>query len=455
MNDSSFLILMLAIIAMMAMVPFLLRKFHVPAVISLLVVGMVIAPNGWGFDLVGWLSRLLSFMGPAGAEAQTAARTAENFHSLVNSLGALGLLMLMSLAGMEADFKLIKTVRMPVILLSILTFFVPAATGYFVYWCFCPNDLAGKLLYASLFASHSVGIVFPVIRSLNLTRSRFGASVLISTVITDIASIILLAVSVQLFRQNLDISHAVVNPTLSIFDHVDSRLFGNSFLPVFLGIVLLYLLVSVVVVNFVGKKLRQLLPPGEDIFMTLVLLIILVTAVIGELFGINLVVGAFMAGLGLSRIMQEEDMKLFRRFESIGYGFLIPFLFISIGMKSDFSSLSHGSDLIIVLATIAGLVASKLLSGFIAMKISGFSARLSLAGGLMTVPQLSATLAAAAIGKEAGILDDIFFNAIILLSLVTTLPIPNLVRWVICRGENEFHQTEVKLPHVVNDDQLL
>ena len=49
----------------------------------------------------------------------------------------------------------------------------------------------------------------------------------------------------------------------------------------------------------------------------------------------------------------------------------------------------------------------------------------------MTVPQLSATLAAAAIGKELGMLDNNFFNAIIVLSIVTTLPVPNLVRWMI------------------------
>ena len=49
----------------------------------------------------------------------------------------------------------------------------------------------------------------------------------------------------------------------------------------------------------------------------------------------------------------------------------------------------------------------------------------------MTVPQLSATLAAAAIGKELGMLDNNFFNAIVVLSIVTTLPVPNLVRWII------------------------
>ena len=91
------------------------------------------------------------------------------------------------------DFKLINSVRKPTIYLSVLTFLLPALAGFAVYFNFVPDDLPGQLLYASLFASHSVGIVFPVIRDLKLAKTKFGAAVLISTVITDIGSIILLA----------------------------------------------------------------------------------------------------------------------------------------------------------------------------------------------------------------------------------------------------------------------
>ena len=74
----------------------------------------------------------------------------------------------------------------------------------------------------------------------------------------------------------------------------------------------------------------------------------------------------------------------------------------------------------------------------------------------MTVPQLSATLAAAAIGKDAGILDDRFFNAIIILSIITTLPIPSLVRAVLHYGKNEFVELDdFQVPNVVKDDELL
>lgn len=457
MNDSSFLILFIALTALMAVVPFLLRKYHIPNVIALLLVGMLIGSNGLlGFDLVAVLSRWLSFLGPPGEAEQTAANTAAQFNSFVNSLGSLGLMFLMALAGMEADFRLIRSARKAVIMLSVLTFIVPAVTGYWIYRYFCPDDISGKVLYASLFASHSVGIVFPVIRELKLSHTRFGAAVLISTVITDISSIILLAVSVQLFRQSQNISHMVGRGTLSIFDHMDTNILGNSFLPVFLLIVLVYLAVMIFLANGFGRWILSHFKLSDDIVITILLFMILVTAIVGELFGINLVVGSFIAGLGLARVVRERDHLLFRRFESIGYGFLIPFLFISIGMRTDFSAFFQMNNIMIVLLTVIGLVGSKVGSGFAAMKLSGYSNKAGLAAGLMTVPQLSATLAAAAIGKDAGILDDRFFNAIIILSIITTLPIPSLVRAVLHYGRNEFVELDdFRVPSVVKDDELL
>ncbi|MBO7088306.1 MAG: hypothetical protein J6W70_00240, partial [Lentisphaeria bacterium] len=80
MNDSSFLILFIALTALMALFPFLLRKYHIPNVIALLVVGMLIGSTGLlGFDLVAVLSKWLSFLGTPGEEAQTAANTAIQF----------------------------------------------------------------------------------------------------------------------------------------------------------------------------------------------------------------------------------------------------------------------------------------------------------------------------------------------------------------------------------------
>ena len=448
MSTEAFLIIFMTFWAIITLAPLGFRKFKVPGVIVLLVTGMIIGPNGLG--LLNFLAKNLNFLGVDPEVIRTHSLT------MVNSLGSLGLVFLMTLAGLEADFKLIKTVRKPTVWLSILTFMMPAVAGFMVYFNFVPDDLPGQLLYASLFASHSVGIVFPVIRELKLSQTRFGAAVLISTVITDIGSIILLAVSVQLKRQT-SLNGANAIKSLSLFDYIDPTIFGNWFVPLFLIIAILYMVFFCWSVNKVGSKMIQWLGHDEDSLVTVFLFMIMITVLVGEFFGINLVVGAFIAGLGLSQVVQNKEMLLFRRVESIGYGFLIPFLFVSIGMETDFAAFKGGSNFMIVFLTIAGLVISKIGSGYGAMRLSGFSRSQGLAAGLMTVPQLSATLAAAAIGKEIGLLDGKFFNAIIILSIITTLPVPSLVKLVISKGKDNFGdpEREVHLPSVVKDDNLL
>ena len=426
MSNDAFLILFMILITLMAVMPLFLSRFKIPQVISLLIVGMVIGPNG--LDLIGKLAPALSFLGGNPKMIE------ENSFTLINSLGSLGLLFLMTLAGMEADFKLIRSSRRPVVALSILTFLLPAISGFLVYGYFRAEDFPGKLLYASLFASHSVGIVFPIIRELKITKTIFGSAVLISTVITDVASIVLLAVSVQM--KKVSVESGGLQKSLSLFDYVDPSIFGSFFTVVSLLIVLLYFCLVLYLVPKAGDLIFRVLNNGEDMIMTCFIFLILAVVLAGEFLGINLVVGAFLAGLGLSRVMQDPRyntaLDVFHKFEGIGYGFLIPFLFISIGMKTDLRMLFESmNNVSIILLTVCGLVGSKVFSGWLALRLCGFSHLKGLCAGVMTVPQLSATLAAAAIGKELGMLDNNFFNAIIVLSIVTTLPVPNLVRWMI------------------------
>ena len=93
MTNEAFLILFLILIALMTLIPFSLRRFKIPAVISLLITGMLIGRNG--FDLLGHVAPMLSFLGTNAQRIESHAMT------LINSLGALGLLFLMMLAGME------------------------------------------------------------------------------------------------------------------------------------------------------------------------------------------------------------------------------------------------------------------------------------------------------------------------------------------------------------------
>jgi hypothetical protein len=74
------------------------------------------------------------------------------------------------------------------------------------------------------------------------------------------------------------------------------------------------------------------------------------------------------------------------------------------------------------------------------MRLAGFTHLKGLCAGLMTVPQLSATLAAAAVALELEMIGAAFFNAIVCLSICTTLPVPTLVKLLIAKGNIRFDQ---------------
>lgn len=146
-----------------------------------------------------------------------------------------------------------------------MTFAIPAAAGYAVYMLFEPGDAIGKWVYASLFASHSVGIVFPVIRELNAVRTRFGVAVLASTVIIDIASLILLAICIQFKRHEIA---GQVAGSISIFDRIDPKLLGPWFPILFVSVIVIYIIPSMWFIPAVAGRVLRHFHPNDDARIT-------------------------------------------------------------------------------------------------------------------------------------------------------------------------------------------
>jgi Kef-type K+ transport system membrane component KefB len=185
------------------------------------------------------------------------------------------------------------------------------------------------------------------------------------------------------------------------------------------------------------------LHPHDDARITVFLAGLLAVVFVGELIGVSVIVSAFVGGMAMSGVpaFRERNRVLHRKIEGIGYGFLVPFLFLTIGMKTDLRVLvAAWENAAIAGATLLGLVLSKVVSGWLAMRLAGFTHLKGLCAGLMTVPQLSATLAAAAVALELEMIGAAFFNAIVCLSICTTLPVPTLVMLLIAKGNIRFDQ---------------
>jgi Kef-type K+ transport system membrane component KefB len=432
MTGLTFLTVFMFLMALTAIVPGLLRRFHVPSVVSMMLVGIVIGPNM--LDLVRRLNHFLGRGFPP-----------DDIYLVLNTLGLLGLVFLMVLAGMEVRLDILKLERRAVTWLSILTFVIPAVTGYFVYAFFEPQQIIGKLVYASLFASHSIGIVFPVIKEFKILRTRVGVATLAATVITDIASLILLAVCIQMSR------HATsqgLPASISIFDRLDPSYFGYWFFILFILTIFVYIFLSMWLIPVIAQKVFSRIHHSDDSRLTFFLVGVLAVVLIGEFIGISVIVGAFVAGMAIIRIpgFHENERILHQKIEGMGYGFLIPFLFLTIGMKTDLRILfSAWGNAAIVISSIVGLVLSKSIAGWLAMRLSGFDNKKGICVGLMTTPQLDATLAAASVALHLGLIGAGFFNAIVCVSIFTTIPIPVLLKFLIAKWKIRLDQIEDKL----------
>lgn len=444
MTGLTFLTMFMFLMALTAIVPGLLRRFHIPSVVSMMLVGIIIGPN-----MLNLVQKLNYFLGRGYPTA--------DIYLVLNVLGLLGLVFLMVLAGMEVNLKLLRIEQRAVAWLSVLTFVIPAAVGYLVYAFFEPGHTIGKLIYASLFASHSVGIVFPVIRELKVTRTRFGVAVLASTVITDLASLVLLAICIQMSRHATMLS---VPGSISVFDHMNLASFGPWFFILFITAIFAYIGLSMWLIPVAAQKIFTRIHHSDDSRLTFFLVGVLAVVLIGEFIGISVIVGAFVAGMAIVRApgFHDNNQILHQKIEGMGYGFLIPFLFLTIGMNTDLKILFNAwENVAIVLLTFLGLVSSKVISGWLAMRLSGFNNKKGICAGLMTVPQLSATLAAANVALHLKMLSPEFFNAIVCLSILTTIPVPTLVKYLIVKWKISFDQIEDQLlpnSEAISEDKI-
>lgn len=428
----TFLVIFLLLMTLMAIVPQILKQFHIPAIVAMMLIGILIGPNS--LDLIRHLNHLLGRGYPT-----------QQIYVVLDAMGMLGLIFLMVLAGMEVNLRLLMAEKRAVIWLSILTFAIPAATGYLVFMIFEPDNTIGKWVYASLFASHSVGIVFPVMRELKAVRTRFGVAVLASTVITDVASLILLAICIQFKRHEIS---GYIAESISIFDHINPGTLGAWFPILFVGTIIAYIGLSMWLIPMAARTVFAHLKPNDDARITCFLAGVLIVVFAGELIGVSLIVGAFIAGMALVGVkaFHDDGWILHKKIEGIGYGFIIPFLFLSIGMKTNLRIVfAAWENAAIVSLTLTGLIASKVFSGWLAMRLSGFNNKKGLCAGLMTVPQLTATLAAAAVALQLQMISPEFFNAIVFLSIGTTIPVPSLMKLFIVKGNIRFDAIEDRL----------
>jgi Kef-type K+ transport system membrane component KefB len=358
--------------------PPLLEKARLPGIVGLLIGGYLIGSNG---------------LGAIGAGNTT-----------IPELGQVGLLYLMFVAGVELDLALLRVHRRAVLSFGVVTFTIPMALGVIVgismSW-----SVAAALLLGSLLASHTL-LSYPAVRDAGLASHPAVATAVGATVITDTASLVVLA---------------AVSGT-----QVSGGSPSSIALQILVGLAVLTVFSLVLLPRLVRFAFRHL-GTGRIVRYVLAVTSLLAAATVAQVMGIEGIVGAFFAGIGLNRLVPNEG-PLMERIDFFGSAVFVPVFLVSVGMLLKPSVMVEPETLKLAGLFILASCGGKLL----AVLASKRSLRMNRSEALLvlglTMPQAAATLAATIVGYDIGLFDQSVVNAVLVLILISIVAATLLVQ---------------------------
>lgn len=352
--------------------PIILRRLNIPGIIVLIISGIAIGPYG-----LGLLEQ----------------------NSAIDLFSKIGLLYIMFIAGLELDMNQFKVNRNKSFLFGFFTFALPLAIGFPVCYYLLGYDFNASFLTASMFATHTL-ISYPIVSKMGVSKNEAVAITVGGTILTDTAVLIILAVimgNAQEGGLTMDFWVRLVI-SLSIF------------------VAIMFWIVPKIAKWFFTKMEKE--KHSHYIF---VLTVVFLAAFLAELAGVEDIIGAFLAGLALNRLIPHSS-ALMNRIEFMGNSLFIPFFLISVGMLVDVSVIFSGYMAIVVALTLSVVaIAGKWLAAFFTQQVFKYTSSQRKAIFGLSSGHAAATLAVIIVGYNADIIDINILNGTIILILITSI----------------------------------
>ncbi|OWK75084.1 sodium:proton antiporter [Flavobacteriaceae bacterium JJC] len=369
----------LVVLIIILFAPLLLNKIKVPHLLGLIIAGAAVGPNGFNI-----LAR----------------------DSSIVVTGTTGLLYIMFLAGLEIDLAEFKKNKWKSLGFGGYTFVIPFILGILTAYYFLDFNLLTSFLFASLFSSHTL-ISYPMVSKMGVAKNAAVNITVGGTMITDILALLVLAVVVGM-------TTGEVNASFWTQLSVGIILFGAVVLFGF-----------PVIGRWFFKNVEDKI--SQYIFL---LVMIYLAALLAEMAGIEAIIGAFLAGLAMNRLIPQNS-ALMNRVDFVGNAIFIPFFLISVGMLIDAKVFFKDFETIkVALVMISVSIGGKYLASVATQRTFSFTKP---EGGIifgLSSASAAATLAAVMVGynivigeTETGepirLLNESVLNGSILLILVS------------------------------------
>jgi Kef-type K+ transport system membrane component KefB len=375
---------------------------RLPAVVLELVAGIAIGPSGFGWVELDEPIRVLSLI---------------------------GLAFLLFLAGLEIDFDRLRGRTLG---LTGIAFAVSFGIGLVAALAL---DAAGQvetpLLVAIILVATSLGVVVPVLKDANQASSDLGQLVIAAASIADFGAVILLS---------LFFSREATSTWTKLV------LLGGFLL---VGLAFVLALVGAERSRRVSELLLRLQDTTAQIRVRGAFLLLVGFVALAEQLGLEVILGAFLAGAVLSLVDRDRMMThpAFRaKLEAVGFGVFIPVFFVASGIQFDLDALLGSASAIArVPVLLAALLLVRGLPALVYRPLLG--GQQIVVAGLLQATSLPFVVAASMIGIELGLLDPATGAALIAAGLLSVLAFPLLALTMLRRGATRAEARIAAAPH--------
>lgn len=366
-----FLVLLIILFA-----PIILGRLRIPHIIGMILAGVLIGEHGFGLLM---------------------------YDSSFKLFGKVGLYYIMFLAGLEMNMSDFKKNRGKAVVLGLLAFVLPMALGFVSNITILQYGLITSVLLASMYASHTL-ISYPIVIRYGISRHRSVSIAVGGTAVTDTLTLLVLAVISGMYK-------------------------GESSEMFWIWLVVKVVLLSFLIIFFFPRIGRWFFRTYSDgvVQFVFVLAMVFLGAGLMEFVGMEGILGAFLAGLVLNRLIPHVS-PLMNHLEFVGNALFIPYFLIGVGMIINVRILfGQGDALKVALVMTVMAMLSKWIACWITQKIYKMrTIERELMFGLSNA-QAAATLAAVLVGYNIilpngdRLLNDDVLNGTVVLILFTCI----------------------------------
>lgn len=369
-------LILLVATAIFLVVPLVFERIRIPGIIGLIVAGAVVGPHG-----LGLLAR----------------------DPTIVLLGTVGLLYLVFVAGLELDLNLFSQFRRRSIVFGVLSFSLPLLLALAVMPLLGFGWPAAWLM-GSIIGSHTL-LAYPIVSRMGLVKNPAVVTVVGGTLVTDTLALTVLAVVAGSLEGDI----------------------GAGFWLRLFGTLAIYVAAMLWGIPRLGRWFFRYMPGQSAVEFIFLLMVLFGSAWLATMAGAQPIIGAFLAGLLLNRLIPANS-PLMLRVRFVGNSLFIPFFLLSVGMLVDGRVLAGSLRVWLIAGTITVLVhAGKFAAAWISQRIFGYDADERMLVFGLSVPQAAATLAVTFVGLEIGLFGEAVVNGVIVMILVTGLVGPMLV----------------------------